>query len=473
MKPWSEWGFLYHKGGYNFKKNLERMRFCYPLILIIVVFAGSCKVEPESPGEMLPSYANEVIPQDNHLILSELLFGSGSRYSGFYFSEESGLGGFYVVGDFNGAQASTGVSVGGSQFHEYYDPSLIKFDTDGNKLWEKHPGFIIHRMEVVPAGILSEKEIIILTGYDENESGFQDESPDRSRIMLYNEDGVFIDNFSTDFALNLADLKLVENKTGYAKIIGIGSAYKFFDNNMHPGFFEFNIIKNPLSIDSASFHTVDLIDPKWNHVMFMNLEIYDGDYIISGTQWHNNVYSKTHILRFNKSDYNNPLWWSTLANSKPIYHWSGGLVIDDDNAYVSGHFEDTNKGKANAIEYWNTGYLLAVDLENGSTLWQKSFSDSKLSDRAYNVKSIDGEIFVAGMISFVWYPDYTIGNGIIMRLNKHTGEIISKRTFGDVSNKTLFWSMLFQNNTLWAIGQRQNTNAQSQGLLVKLNKNDI
>ncbi len=441
-------------------------------LLLSLILISSCSVKDD-----IPDYANLIEPQDNQLVLSEATFGHTSNYSGFYLSEKSNTGNFYIVGDMNGSLTSTEINVGESDFEDYYEPSLIKFDVNGNKLWEKHPGFIIQRLLIVPNNTLSDKEYIVLTGYDNNEVDFQDESPDRSRIMLYDEDGNFIDNHSSDFVLNLLDLKILENNTNYVKFLGVGSIFKLFDNSMYPGFFEFKIFKNSLSINGNSVQTTELVNDDWKHVMFMNIELINNQLVVSGTQYENNTFVRAHVFKFSKQVLTTPIWWNSIVTEKPIYHWRGGLAADNDMVYLCGYFEDVDKGMANENEYWNTGYLATFDLDNGVSLWDKSFSYSELSDRIHSLDIDGGDIFISGIISFVWYSnmdvDYTIGNGIIVRLNKQNGEFLSERTFGNVINKTLFRTSLIHNNTFWAIGQRQLRNSQSQGLLIELNKSAI
>lgn len=449
--------------------------------MALVLAFSSCVVEDEMPTPEEPEYSNSIEPKDNQLILSETTIGNSTDFSGLYFSEKSNSGNFYVVGDLNGSQASTNLNVGGNDFEQYYEPILIKFDISGNKVWEKRPGFTIQRMKVIPSGILSNKEMIVLTGYDDNEVVFQDESPDRSRIMLFDEDGNFIDNYSRDFFLSLFDVKIVENNSNFIRFVGVGSVYKSsLDNNYYPGFYEFKIKKNPIEIDTNSIITNQLLDEKWRHVRFWNLELSNDNYIVSGAEYEDSEYNTTHILKFSPSDYDNPIWWSKLSNNNNlIYHWRGGLEVDNQKAYICGYFEDTNKGTAGGCNncYWVSAYATGIDLNSGDFTWNKSFSGSELSDRLFKIKSDGTNVYAGGTMSRSWCTgcsdEFTIGNGWVLKLNASNGEEISQRTFGNVQYRTRFKTMVLDNSNLWCIGQRQITNSKSKGLLIKLNKGSL
>jgi len=454
------------------------MRYATLGLLLFIFYLGSCEKEPVKE---LPEYYNKLMPQDNELIRSAKLFGDQTSFSRFKFSEKGAAGNFYVVGNLNHSSSSTGISTGDNDFQDYYDPVLLKFDQNGNKLWEKRPGFVIQRFTVIPPGVLSGQEMIVVTGYDENETDFQDESPDRSRIMIFDGQGNFIDNYSRDFFLSLYDLKIARVTANYVQLVGVGSVFKSsLDDNYYPGFFEFKIRKNPVKIDVNSLTVNQLLESKWRHLRFWNLELSAGDYIVSGSKYKDKRYPEIHVLKFSPNNQESPIWWTNLNNgTRQIYHRRGGLHIQGQRAFVTGSKEDLDKGKAGGCTdcYWTSGFVASLDLSNGNIIWNKFFNNSDLSEQILEVQSNENGLFAVGAMARSWClscsQDYTIGNGWVLKLNPTNGELIGSRTFGDITFRTRLWSLTLEGNSLWGIGQQQYTKSYSKGLLLNLNTSSI
>ncbi|MBK8555658.1 MAG: hypothetical protein IPL65_07755 [Lewinellaceae bacterium] len=451
-------------------------------LLGCVCWFFSCQPSPvEDIPEVQPEYFSPYQPEDNLLVAKEVLLGSGNSFSELIFSEASQSGGFYAIGVLNVSQAGTGVNVGENNFAEYYEQSLVRFDDNGNELWKKRPGFIIQRFKVVPAGILGPKEMIVLTGYDDNESNYQDESPDRSRIMLYDSDGTFIDNFSRDFGLSLYDLEILENTSEYVKFLGVGSVRKYtIDNNFYPGIYTFRISKASLEIDSVSFYVGQLLDPKWKHIRFWNLDIKGNEAIVSGSTYSNGEYTQVHLLKFEIGNWNNPVWWTKLSNqNEQIYHARSGMTVDDTKAYLCGYLEDKSKGTAGGCSgcYWASGWAASVRLSDGQIDWNKTLKQTTVSERFSSPYIYNGSLFLGGVMGRSWCiscsQEYTIGNGWLLKLSPANGVVQKSMTFGDINHRTFFNTLVGDNQKLWCIGQQEYTHTTGKGLLLGLEKGSL
>lgn len=458
-------------------------KFLLLLLLFISVSEFGCIPEEEvDPIDLEPEFINSYQPSDNQLVDAEKVLGSSTAYSSLFYSEKSENGGFYVVGELDGDQSSAGQNVGGADFEEYFEPALIRFDAQGNVLWEKRPGFTIQGFTVVPAGVLTSKEIIVLTGHDDNEEDYEDESPDRSRIMIFDEDGLFLDNYSRDFTLNLFDVKVKEVTSDYVQFIGVGSVRKItVDGNHYPGFFEFRVNKSPLEIDTTiGFDTDQLIEEQFKHLRFRNLEIIGDTYVVSGNRYEDGDYLDVHLLQFSNDNYDQPLWWNSLSNGgEEIFHWQGGLHIADQKAFVSGYFEDETKGHwvEGSSNHEASGYIGAFSLLNGNQIWVKELAESAFSDRLFETKFYNGDLIASGVSARTYCPEctekITVGNGWLLKLDANTGAFKSSKTIGDISFRTRLRTLVLEADKLWCIGKQQYTTKLSYGLVISINPDSI
>lgn len=436
---------------------------------------------PEEGKEVVPpEYENLQKPESNSMILSENTFGNDINNSLLIFAEKSNSNNFYTVGSINSSQSSTNISVGGAEIIDYYDAALVKFDNSGNKLWETQPGFSIYRHLVIPKGVLNNLEYVLVTGYDENENNPSD--PDRNRIMLFDENGVFKSNLSYDFNLRLNSLIIVENNSNYIKIVVVGSVFKAAEYNFYPAYCEFKIRKATFEI--YDFTPTQIIDPDWENVLFENIEYSNGKYIVSGYVNDGNPnkekYLGVHLSVHNSTNFKYSVWRKLIRNyntGKEIFHYRRCMHIFDNKIYLSGYYEDLNKTKTSSGTHWSSPFLNCYDLENGNTVFNKVYPKSETTDKFYDIGDYNGNIYVSGITSQSYCSscskEFTIGNAWLCKINPQTGDLLSQRTFGSSTYSTWISQFCFTQNNFWGIGYKRFTNQSGLGWLIRLNPDSI
>lgn len=451
------------------------MRYFHFLFLI---FLSSCL--PEEPEEVVPEYENAQKPLNNDLILSESVFGNSTNNSLWLFVEKSDTDNFYAVGSINSSQSSTNVSVGAEELIDYYDASLIKFDKSGQEIWSRQPGFSIYRHFVIPKGLLGSKEYIVVTGYDENEANPSD--PDRNRFMLFDENGDFKSNYSVDFSLRLNSMVITENNPEYLKFLVVGSVYKTAQANFYPAYCEFKIRKTNFEI--FDYDPTQIIDVTWKNVLFENIEISNGKYVVSGYlndgNPNNEKYLGAHISVHNSTNLKLFGWRNEIKNydtGKELYHWRRGLHVYENKVYICGYYEDTNKKKTSGGNHWSSPFLSCYDLNNGNLKFTKVYPQSTKSDKFYGIGDYNGNLLVSGLTSQSYCSacsqEFTVGNGWVCKINPDSGDLLSQATFGSAAHCTWISQFCIIQNSLWGVGYKRFTNQTGLGWLIQLNPDDI
>ena len=245
------------------------------LVVLGSFFLLSCPSEDDGSTVLENSeYFNEEQAEDEDLAIFKYTVGNDTDYSNIYISKQSSEGDIYCIGEINASEAATNLNVGVNPIEAYYEPAIIKYSVDGRKLWEKRPGFKILRFKIIPKGLLSPKEMILVSGYDRNGQSGNDDNTLRSRLMIFDSEGTFVDNYSGDYLLSFTDIEMLQFNADAAKFIGVGSMVKEeIGGVFYPGYFEFEISRNPVKIDAASMRLYPQLDPKWRHILFRNLEL--------------------------------------------------------------------------------------------------------------------------------------------------------------------------------------------------------
>ena len=156
------------------------------------------------------------------------------------------------MGEIN-SQNSISVNIDSGDFLDYFDPVLLRFDAEGNEVWNLpfRPGFIIESIKVIDAGVLDTDEYVLMTGFDENNSDVND--PARTRIMLINSKGNLVGQFDEDFSQHMYDFTISNNYQNDLEIIAVGSFINGFDGFRYSGIFQFSINKTSKEIQKNRF----------------------------------------------------------------------------------------------------------------------------------------------------------------------------------------------------------------------------
>ena len=140
------------------------------------------------------------------------------------------------------------------------------------------------------------------------------------------------------------------------------------------------------------------------------VETSDGNLVVGGN---------FRVLKINKTG-GNIIWekeykWLTAANSI--------IETSDGNLAIAG---DTFNRRSDVWDFW----ILEVDKENGSVIWQKTYGGSYYSEANAIVETSDGNLAVAG------YKENAAKKEIfwVLKLNKNNGNILWEKTYGSSSS---------------------------------------
>jgi hypothetical protein len=455
------------------------MRTYLRLIYLISIFGFySCEgvfdlddIETEEE----PTFLNSVKPENNDLVLGKSVFGNSSGYSEFSFIEKSSLGGFYVIGKLNSG-SSTSVGVDNGRVVDYFDPVLIRFDSNGKEVWfiPARPGFLVHRMKVIPRGFLDTDEYILLSGYDNNEDDIND--PDRTRLMLFNSKGENVSQFSRDFFLNLWDFEIVSNSSNLINFVGVGSA-KHSDNNSYPSIFNFTINRATKQIVSRKVTQLAYIDntrefdDKFRHIRFRNIEVRtNGNYIISAEYKQIGGYTiEIRIYEFTPNNVKYPIYeWIVSNKGLNIYCHQGGMSLYNDNVIITGYLDNSEK-EGN----YSSPHIRSIDLLSRETKFKYYYPYTSNPDRLFSSEIVSDKVISAGASSVQNEDGYVVGNGWIFSVDVETGKRISNITFGSDALHTQINDFIIQDGFLWGVGKEQKTVNASKGLIVKIHESSL
>lgn len=113
---------------------------------------------------------------------------------------------------------------------------------------------------------------------------------------------------------------------------------------------------------------------------------------------------------------------------------NNSIDSDDENIYFFGYCNDEKEPvSGDNGGYWISGCMAAVNWREGRETWKKVVSFSNKVDEFVDGLFLDGNLYVCGRHSQVYYRNSTkncFSNGLVAKFNLF-GELVSYKTFGD------------------------------------------
>ncbi len=119
-----------------------------------------------------------------------------------------------------------------------------------------------------------------------------------------------------------------------------------------------------------------------------------------------------------------------------------------DNLYVmTNSFVEKQDGKS-----WKVGNITKVSHEGGIE-WTKDINLSNLDDILFDMKKVDKDLFLCGRYAAASYEkNKCIGYGVLLKVDAETGDLLSKKYFGNKLFETGFNGLCVDNSRIYLTG---------------------
>ncbi|MEZ4918613.1 MAG: hypothetical protein R2792_05850 [Saprospiraceae bacterium] len=435
------------------------MRIFHSYLLILFLFVTSCSKQDETERPVNPYRA-----EYNHILAESLHFGAASNYSWFLHAEPSTDGeSFYVSGELDAAQATTSGSIGGNNsVLDYYESVLLKFDKNGNKLWETRPGFEFRTILVVAPGVLTEKENIVLIGADGN-----DQDLGRTRVMVFDDEGTFLfsheeDNLYYHFG------SIVDGIYGDAvRFLSVGHEY-LLDGSVNPTIFDFQLTRNDISWKGKEIWTIDR-----EGSTFTDIKKKGTNYFISSIDLDYNPETPAQRIYISSysPDFTSNWGYSIYRNGKELEY--AEIALSEDAVFLMAPTEDGDKEINSINQHWFSTVIYAFEL-NGNERWASKYYYTDYHDKGQKLLYHNNNLYLSGIVAGHQMNNGILGNAFISKIRPSNGDLIGNvKDFGDSTLLQSYYGMVFIGNNCWAVGETRNIQESAQAWMSKIPANKL
>jgi hypothetical protein len=413
------------------------MKTAYFLLLFFLIIV-SCKKEDSTQIET-------ILPDSNKLILSQRISGDDNSKSTIYKIINDTLNSFIISGGKN---------------NQYIISKII---ASGSSIWETPIGFNPHVKKLGNS--------IIVVG----------QSGTKGVIVLIDPKTGLIQNsiYLTDMEINILDVAYADNQFYAFGYSSIGTVY-------FPIIIRFQIDKNKNIIISEKKIFYEYPNTKFNIIVDKVVNKFDQTTVsvvtrdgngnelppisdvhqgtlegIPGQVYYLNFYvigQSSTKFTVNSISCNNLtdikfIWSTDVFIDKDKTCYANSAIISDSVIYVVGSNQTYTKLYQNNLV--NSCFISGISKNSGKVLYKKTYSISQYPCNLYDCIIDKSNIIACGIDLEYQKDDKSFGYGLLIKLDKLSGELLKSNTFGSYDYYSNFNTIAKSNNFLYLGGFTQ------------------